>query len=80
MTTKLIATDSPKYLRRLRAAINAQRYGQPMYVQLTTEPEARRVRSARFVDGHLEVRTIGSDMWFCATAEQLSGVAASCVA
>ena len=73
---KLLETTSDKYLRRLAKAINAKRYDEPMYVAMSCG-ETRRIRSARFAGRMLQVKTIGSDMWFPATADQISGVCAS---
>ena len=76
----LLETTSDKYLRRLAKAINAQRYGQPMTFTFATG-EQRRVRAAKFSSGMLQVRTIGSDMWFHVYSfAQISGVSASRVA
>jgi hypothetical protein len=78
----MIELTDPKYLRRLARAINAQRYGEPMTLTMNCG-EVRRIRSAkfggraRFGRDCLQVKTIGSDMWFPATADQISGVCAS---
>lgn len=79
---KLLDKTDPRYLRRLAKEINAKRYGPPMYILMSCG-EKRRVRSAkyggraRFGQDCLQVRTIGSDMWFPAEADQISGVCAS---
>jgi hypothetical protein len=71
----LLSVSDPRYVRRLARAIN-EAAGSGVVVTLATG-EVRRVRAARFSGGLLQVRTMGSDAWFTASADTVEGVCAS---
>jgi hypothetical protein len=71
----LLSVNDPRYLRRLARAIN-EAAGSGVVVKLATG-EVRRVRAAKFSGGLLQVRTLGSDAWFAASADTVEGCCAS---